>query len=309
MSETTFQDTPLYAWLRANAWFLLAGVAIVAGIVTYRNFNATLGAKSREKSWNAFGALADAAPEGPGLSDRLAQAKADPRIHPWVVMESTRRAAETGDQAALALLRPELQALAADDSIRVATPGGHQGMAAFLLQQIDAKTATPLPAEFNSPVPQGRKIEIVVSTGGTDTYTLVASLYEELSPAGSAALLKWIEAGRLNGQSARPMGGTGLSLSLLKEEPVEGSEPPPALMVERTYGLFHEEGMICLTQIPGQFGVQDPNTVQVLLMDSFGLDGTSTVVAKVVEGLEPLKAALTTTDATATVSIVSARAL
>ena len=213
MSETTFQDTPLYAWLRANALFLLAGVAIVGGIVTYRNLSAKWGAEAREKSWNAYRTLATAGPEGQDLSSRLGQSRSDPRIHPWVVLEATRQAAQEGDQEALTLLRPELATLAKSDSIRVATAAGSQTMAAFVLQQLDGASQTRLPQKFKSPEPQGKKIEIVVSVGNVTTYTLVVGLYEEQCPLGTAAFLGWIGGGRMAGQAARVLGTTGLTMN------------------------------------------------------------------------------------------------
>lgn len=309
MSETTFQDTPLYAWLRANAWFLLAGVAIVGGIIGYRNLSAGLESSGREESWDSFRALSSAEPGGPSLGERLAEAKADPRIHPWVVLEATRQAAAEGDREALALLRPELESLAKEDSIRVATPGGREGMASFLLQQLGSSAGSVLPQEFNSTEPAGRKAEIVLSLGGVDTYTVVVSLYEEQCPAGTAAFLQWIEADRFAGQSARLVGASSLSLSLKKIEAAEGEEAPAPVTVERPYGLFHEEGILSMLQLPGQFGIQDPNAVQILLVDQFQLDGQATVLGKVTEGLAPLKAAFEAAGPAATVSIVSARAL
>jgi len=309
MSEITFQDTPLYAWLRANAWYLLAGMAIVGGIVTYRNLSADWASAAQEESWNAYRNLAMPGPEAPDLSTRLGQARADSRIHPWVVMEATRQAAQEGDAEALALLRPELQSLSSQDAIRVATPGGRMGMAAFLLQQLDQSGASALPKEFVSPEPTGRKVEIVLSLGAEQTYTIIAGLYEEQCPVGTAALLQWIEAGRFNDQSARILGTTGLTMTLAKIETAEGAEEPPAIMVERPHGLFHQEGMIGMLQLPGQFGAQDPSAVQLLLMDLFQLDGQATVLAKVVEGLAPLKAALAAADPSTTVKVVSARAL
>lgn len=309
MSEITFQDTPLYAWLRANAWFLLAGVAIVGGIVTYRNLSADWAVQAREKSWDAYRALATAGPESPSLSARLGEAKADSRIHPWLVMEATRQAAQEGDAEALAVLKPELQSLAQDDSIRIATPGGREGMAAFLLKQLDENAAGVLPSEFISPEPTGRRIEIVLSVGAETTYTIVAGLYEEQCPVGTAALLQWIEAGRLNDQTARLLGTTGVTMNLTKVEVAEGAEAPPPIQVERPYGLFHQEGMIGMLQLPGQFGVQDPGAIQLLLMDLFQLDGQATVLGKVLEGLAPLKAALQAADPAAVVKVVSARAL
>lgn len=309
MSEITFQDTPLYAWLRANAWFLLAGVAVVGGIVTYRNLSADWAAGAREESWDAYRALAMAGPDSPALSTRLGEAKSDPRIFPWVVMEATRQAAQEGDVEALALLKPELQGLAQDDSIRVATPGGREGMAAFLLRQLEDRGAGALPKDFVSPEPTGRKVEIVVSLGAETTYAIVAGLYEEQCPVGTAAFLSWVEAGRMNDQSARLLGTTGLTMNLTKIEVAEGAEAPPTILVERPYGLFHEEGTIGMLQLPGQFGAQDPGAVQLLLMDLFQLDGQATVLAKVLEGLAPLKAALEAAGPSATVKVVSARAL
>jgi hypothetical protein len=309
MSETSFQDTPLYAWLRGNAWFLLAGVAIVGGVVTYRNLSAQWGVEAREKSWNEFRLLAAGDPTGPDLSTRLQQAKADQRIYPWVVLEATRQAVQDGDKGALEVLRPELSSLAADERIRVATPAGGMGMAAFLLKQLDSRSATPLPQEFNSAEPAGRKIEIVVSLGEEKTYAVTVGLYEAQSPAGTAALMEWIAAGRLAGQTARKIGSTGLTMNMVKLEQAEGADAPPTLYVERAHGIFHEEGMLSMLQLPGQFGAQDSGAIQLLLTDMFQLDGQATVLGKATEGFPELKAAVEAAGTTATMTVVSARAL
>jgi len=275
----------------------------------YRNLSTQWAREARETSWDSFRALASPEPDGPTLSSRLAEAKSNSRIYPWLVLDATRQAAQEGDMAAIQILRPELQGLAQDDRIRVATPSGHQGMAAYVLEQLGPAGGSMLPQEYNNPEPSGPKIEIVVSLGNDSTYTIVAGLFQEQCPVGVAALLSWLESNRLAGQSARLIGTSGLTLSFKKQEVLEGEAAPATVMVERPYGLFHEEGALSLLQLPGQFGAQDPNALQLILADQFQSDGQSTVVGKVIEGLTPLKTALLAAGSSATISVTSARLL
>lgn len=307
MSDTTFQDTPLYAWLRANAWFLLAATALVVGIWGYRSWSAKSETSGRLRSWESYRSLTGAESAESDLTARLARAKGDDRIYPWLVFESARQAAAASDAATMDVLRPELQTLSADDRFRVATPSGNAPLGSFLLAQLSG--SGKLPREFQNPEPDGRRVEIVVSMPDEKTYTVVAGLYEALCPAGTSSFVSWVEGGRMADQSARLIGTTGLTMSLAKlPTPAEGEEAPP-LMVERPYGLFHTEGTLSMLQVPGQLGAQDQSAVQLLLRDSFNLDSQATVLGKVVEGWEALKTALAAAGPNPTVKIVSARVL
>ncbi len=307
--STTFQDTPLYVWLRANAWYLLAGVALVAGISLYRENAPKWHANSQMKSWEQFRALA-ASPSGPGaegLLARMSQAKDDPRIYPWLVFEAVRRSSMEGDPTALASLKPELEALRGASGALVATPTGSLDMADYLLEKV-YQQAAGLPDDFVLVEPDGRKIELIISVNDTTTYTLVYGLYESAAPHGCAEWMAAIEGGRVNEQSARKVGTMGVTLALKSIVVPEGAAPDPWL-VERTWGIFHGEGVLTALQIPGKAGEQDRNSVQIVLQNSYHLDGLNTVLGKVVEGWAPFKTALDLAEPTAKIQVVSARVL
>ena len=307
MSDTTFQDTPLYAWLRANAWFLLAAVVLVSGIYGYRYWSAQSSASDRVRSWESYRSLTGPEAAEADLSARLARAKGDDRIYPWLVFESARQAAAASDASMMDVLRPELQALETDDRFRVATPNGSAPLGSFLLAQLSG--SGKLPGEFENPEPDGKRVEIVVSLPDEKTYAVVAGLYEALCPTGAGAFAGWVEGGRMADQSARLIGTSGLTISLTKQPaPAEG-DVAPKLMIERPHGLFHTEGILSMLQLPGQFGAQDQDAVQLLLQDSFHLDAQATVLGKVLEGWEPLKAALAAAGPNPTIKVVSARVL
>jgi hypothetical protein len=307
--STTFQDTPLYVWLRANAWYLLAGVGLVAGISLYRENAPKWHAKSQLKSWEQFRTLASSPsrPGPDGLLVRMSQAKDDPRIYPWLVFEAVRRSSMEGDQVALASLKPELEALRGVSGALVATSAGSQDMADYLLQKV-YQQAAGLPTDFVLVEPDGRKFEIVVSVNSTSTYTLVYGLYETAAANGCAEWVAAIEGGRVNDQSARKVGTMGVTLSL-KNVVVPESETPAPWLVERSWGIFHAEGVLTALQVPGKVGQQDRNSVQIVLQDSYHLDGLSTVLGKVVEGWAPFKTALDLAEPTAKIQVVSARLL
>lgn len=308
MSDTTFQDTPLYAWLRANAWFLLTGCVLVLGIILYRDNAPAWHRAAQEKSWDSFRAMAPANGDLKDLPAHLAEAKKDERIYPWFVFEATRVASEQADAASLALLKPELQSLAQSCSIMVATPSGPQNMAAYLLGKLSGSEAG-LPTDFTNPEPDGGIVEIVVSVNDTNTYTVSFKLYKSLAPAGVAAIQTWVGAGRFENQSARKAGVTGLTLTLAPRVPVEGEEDPTDLLVERPHGLYHMAGVLSLMQLPGKAGVQDPNAIQILLQDANYQDGFSTVVGRASEGWEAFRTAIGALDGAAAVKVVSARLL
>lgn len=308
MSDTTFQDTPLYAWLRANAWFLLTGCALVLGIILYRDNAPSWHRAAQEKSWDSFRAMAPANGDLKDLPAHLAEAKKDERIYPWFVFEATRVASEQADGASLALLKPELESLAQSCPIMVATPSGPQNMAAYLLSKLSGSDSG-LPTDFTNPEPDGGTVEIVVSVNDTNTYTVSFTLYKSLAPSGVEALESWVGAGRFENQSARKVGVSGLTLNLAPRVPLEGEGDPAELLVERPYGLYHMAGVLSLMQLPGKAGVQDPNAIQILLQDANYQDGFSTVVGKASAGWEAFQAAIGALDGSATIKLVSARLL
>lgn len=309
MSDSpSFQDTPLYAWLHANRWYLLAGVALVVGISVYRHQAPKIRLQGQQASWDQFLTLSEASGDSSSLATRLAQAKSDDRIHAWFVFNAVREAASTNDQAALDLLKPELQSLEARDSVMVATPTGPQKMSTYLLSRLQGGGA-PLPKEFPLPEPTGAKVEVSLSVNDTSTYSVTFCLYEEQAPQGARALLSWVDSGRFNEQDARKIGVTGLTLSMPAVEAVEGSPTTDPLMVERSYGLFHAPGVLTLMQLPGKGGEQDPNAAQIILSESYYQDGYSTVVGKATDGWEAFASAITALEASAKIRVTSVRRL
>lgn len=304
----TFQDTPLYAWLRANRWFLLAGVGILIAISVYRHQAPKMRLSGERASWDQFLTLSDPAAGADSLATRLAQAKQDSRIYPWFVFNAVREASSNGDQASLDLLRPELKAIEASDQVMVASANGPQKMSSFLLSRMES-SGPALPTDFPLPEPEGRRIEVSLSVDGTSTYSVVFGLYEAASPVGTAAIMSWVEQGRFNEQAARKIGVTGVTLSMPEVSVEEGAEAPAPIMAERSYGLFHSAGVLTMMQLPGKGGQQDPNSVQILLGDAFYQDGYSTVVGKAVEGWSEFEAAITALEDSAKLRVTAVRIL
>lgn len=305
--DLTFQDTPLYGWLRQNMWFLLGGVVLVLGILLYREQAPRWKQNNLAASWDAYRTLAPSFTGLEELQRNLAEAKKDSRIHAWFVFDAVQVASERSDAAALAILKPELEALVAEDSVQIAAESGSVGMAKHLLQSAYA-TAGQLPKSPIAPAPDGRRVEIVLSLDGTSTYTIVIGLYESTAPLGTGALVRWVEAGRLQDQGARRVGSANLTLSLLPETPAEGVEIEK-VMVERAFGYFHSEGTLAPGILPGQAGEQDPNNLQLAFQNSYNMDGQTTVLGKVVDGWEGLKTAVETAAPNVAIQVVSARVL
>ena len=83
----------------------------------------------------------------------------------------------------------------------------------------------------------------------------------------------------------------------------------PELLIERPFGLFHAAGCLSLLAEPGKPGVMSKSDFQVLLEDSFYLDGQTTVFAQIVEGQEALAEALQILDPNEPLTLTSARVL
>lgn len=311
--DLTFQDTPLYAWLKANAWSLLAGVAILLGILLYRENAPKWKQANLGESWEQFRALAGGSEGLDDLATRLAEAKKDSRIYEWVVYTAANEAAATQDAKALALLKPELESLAKTSTVKLAGATGAESLAASLLRSLYSD-GSKLPTDPVAPAPTGSKIKVTLSVGPEKTYDVVYGLYEDVAPNGTAALKKWVTDGRFVDQEARKNGTQSVTWKLVplpEPETPEGVEAPkPApLMVERQYGVFHFAGTLATGMIPSSVGEQDVNNLILALTDSFSSDGQTTVLGKAVEGFDELKAALELADAGTKIRCVGAELL
>lgn len=307
--DLTFQDTPLYAWLKSNAWLLLGGFVALLAILLYRENAPSWRHSDYVKSWERYEALLNG-PDGlDGLEASLAEARKDDRIYPWMVYSAARAAAETKNEKALALLKPELEALARSERILVATDTGRESMASALLRDLYGSESR-LPKDPPAPEPDGSRIAITLSADDSKPYEIVIGLYESTAPMGTAALKEWVGAGRLKEQSARKVGTLNLNLTLLplptEGEGAAGSAREP-LMVERAMGYFHSEGVLATGTSPGAVGVQDENNLQLFLGNSYTMDGQTTVLGKVVEGWQSLKDAVEAGGPNANFKILDAR--
>lgn len=315
--DLTFQDTPLYAWLKTNMWYLLGGLGIFLAIMLYRENAPRWEHANFSESWDQHRALISD-PDGlDKLAQQLAEAKKDERIYEWIVYNAARTASDLSDQAALALLKPELESLAKSSEVMIASAGGQQKLAQFLLENLYQSKGL-LPLNPTAPEPTGGRIQITLSLDDTTTYDIVLGLYEEQAPNGTQALKDWVAAGRLSEQTARRVGSQNLTFTLAAletgeeeatEEETEDSSQQPDLLVERQHGFYHSEGTLSPAILPGRPGVQDVNNLQLALLNSYNMDGQTTVLAKVVEGFQALKDGLELAGPTAELKIVEAKIL
>ncbi|MDA1259301.1 MAG: hypothetical protein O3A20_01620 [Planctomycetota bacterium] len=315
--DLTFQDTPLYAWLKANVWYLLGGLVVFLAIMLYRENAPKWKFSGLSESWDQHRSLISDPQGMENLAVQLAESKKDERIHQWVVYNAARTASDLSDAAALAILKPELEALAQSSNVMISTPAGQENMASFLLRSL-YQGASKLPKDPVAPEPTGGRVSISISLDGVSTYDIILGLYEDIAPDGTTALKQWITDGRFTDQTARRVGDQSLTMTMaaLEAAVVEGDENPtvegaeePALMIERKYGYFHSEGTLATGMIPGKAGVQDINNLQLALSNSYNMDGQTTVLAKVVEGWQALKDGLELADPSAELKVLSARIL
>ena len=315
--DLTFQDTPLYAWLRANVWYLLGGLVLLLAILLYRENAPKWKNADFAASWDQHRALIGDPSGLDALATQLADAKKDERIHQWVVYNAARTAAESSDAEALALLKPELEALAQTSDVMIAGPAGSERLAAVLLRSLYQESGS-LPKDPAAPEPDGARVAITLSQGDTTTYEIVVGLYEATAPNGTAALKQWVAEGRFTDRTAKPTGSMSLNLSLAPAETAEdagadgeteATPAAPALMVERKHGYFHSEGTLAPGILPGKPGEQDVNNLQFALVNSYQMDGQTTVLGKVVEGWQALKDAVNLAGPTAEFKVVAAKVL
>ena len=301
MTETSFQDTPLYAWLRENRWYLLGGAALVCAIVLYREKLPEWRQAQRGSSWNSFVELSNQ-PDRP-LPERLDAARGDDRIFPWLVFQEAQQAILSRDEEAMALLRPELERLAAEPGPLVAGPEGPENLAAHLLGQLEP-AHPPLPEEFANPTAEGQRVEISLTSSIGDTYSIIASLYSERTPLACGAFLEGAEADLWDGVEIIR---SPAALTIQAEVPEEDAE---TVALERPSDLHHLEGTLSMMRSMGATTAQmRKEAFQVLLSPSYGADGATTVFGEVTDGLEELQAALQALPPDATLTVTDVRVL
>lgn len=277
---------PLLELLRQNASTLLAmaGILLLGALVFH--FRPQMAAASRARSWRTFDEITqspDTHLAGAGLAATLERVRDDERIYGWVVLRALNEAFRRGDRVALGTLRVELDRLAQDEtwaSLHLVLDGERRPVAAYLRDRVDAELSGggTIP-ELSSLPPEGKRVELELSVGGTDTYKFVLGLYEGAAPEACRRFLAAIEAGSLG--KAEWAGAASLRLRGLGG----GAEAPEALPLERRWGCFHEAGVLATSvKLGAGEGLQDGDQLSFLLEDQLYLDGQTTVFAKVVEG-------------------------
>lgn len=301
----SFDDTPLFDWLRKNRFFLFALVLLVVGIQGFQYFAPAIKLKKQTESWMLFDTItADLTTDFDGnLSAGLAQAKDYPIIYPPIVFTAT-RVALMGDNAdAMATLKPALEDLVANAGHwkTVSQNGEGSSIAGELLARVKDYQATG-GVQLENPAPTGSRVEISITSSSGETYGLIAGLYEDLAPAACAAFLAAVQNEQLNGLAVTAFGPT---LAFKDFNPdAEGGLP-----LERQFGLFHLAGSLSTSMTPGDPGKQEADSVVVYLQDNTGIDGGSSVFGSLIEGLEPLQEAMAAPQADVTYLITSAAVL
>lgn len=285
----SFEDTPLFDWLKKNRLFLLGLTILIVGLQGYRYYAPSLKYSKQANAWTLFDVLVQdmSLDFDANLSPSILQAEEYPTIFPWLVFTATNTALATGNEDALGTLKPLLEDLASDkDAGRwVALPesGEVTPIAALLLSRVsDFHTKGPM--VWENPEPSGSRVRMVVTSSSGDSYSVSVGLYEESAPAASAAFLEAVESGALVGVEVSAFGG---SLSFRDYAP----EAEESLPLERKHGLYHLAGTFSTTAAPGEPGKQKADSVVVYLQDNFGADGSSTVFGSITNGLEELQAA------------------
>lgn len=301
----SFEDTPLFDWLKKNRFFLFALVLLVIGIQGFQYFAPALKLKKQTESWMLFDAItADFTTDFDGnLSAGLAQAKDYPIIYPPIVFTATRVALIEDNANALTTLKPVLEDLVANAGHwrTLSEAGEMNSIAGELLARVKDYQATG-GVQLENPEPTGTKVKISVTSSSGKTYDVIAGLYEDLAPAACAAFLAAVENEQLNGLELTAF-ASSLAFKDFNPDAEEG------LPLERRFGLFHLAGSLSTSMMPGEPSKQVADSVVIYLQDSTNVDGGSSVFGSLTEGLEPLQAALAVPQADVTYSITSASVL
>ncbi len=286
----SFEDTPLFDWLKKNRLFLLTLVVLVVGLQGYQYFAPTLKFAKQAKAWGLFANITSelAADFETKLGPDLAQAEEEPIIYPWVLFAAANTAILRGDADAVQIVQPKLEAYAASkeaDAWKTLSESGEvTTIAELLLKRMEEFNARDQKS-WTNPEPQGSKVKVVLNDASDGVYEITIGLYEDQAPNACATFLAAVEAGRLNDLEVTPS-PAGLNWSGF------GSEEDQPLTVERHFGLFHLAGALSTTPLPGEPGKQMVGALNLLLADNMAMDGATTVFGQVVEGLEALQGLL-----------------
>ncbi|MGB0951925.1 MAG: peptidylprolyl isomerase [Planctomycetota bacterium] len=303
----SFEDTPLFDWLRKNRFFLLGLAVLVVGIQGYNYYAPGIKYSKQAEAWNLFETIAislgtdfDA-----NLSADLSRAEAYPTIYPWVVFAATNQALGSDNTLALDTLKPKLSALVQDERVSgykaIPASGEVTNIAAVLLAQVEDKQSHSVKS-WSNPEPTGAKVKIVITDSDGNTYDMVAGLYEGIAPSASSAFITAVDEGLLIGKDVTSTGG---AFSLRDYNP----EATDSLPLERQYGYFHMAGALATSVVPGEPGQQEPDALTVYLQDATRADGSTTVFGSVTEGLEALQEAMATPGIERTFAITEASVL
>ena len=303
----SFEDTPLFDWLKKNRLFLLGLTILIVGFQGYQYYAPNLKFTKQANAWTLFDVLVQdmSLDFDANLSPSILQAEEYPTIYPWVVFTATNSALATGNESALATLQPLLENLASDKDasqwVSLPESGEVTPIATVLLSRVSDFKKTG-PVVWENPEPSGAKVQLVVTSSLGESYTISAGLYEEDAPAASAAFLNAVETGALVGVD---VSSYGASLSFRDF----GTEDMESLPLERKHGLYHLAGTLSTTVAPGEPGQQQADSVVLYLQDNFGADGGSTVFGSMTEGLEALQAAFSVPGSDTTFAITEATVL
>ena len=301
----SFEDTPLFDWLRKNRIFLFVLVALIVGVQGFQYFAPALKLKKQTESWILFDNITaelntdfDA-----NLSTSLAQAKDYPIIYPPIVFSATRVALLQDKSDALTTLKPILEDLTENATQwKTASQSGESStIAAELLARLVDHQAIG-GSKITNPEPTGAKVGISVTSSNGESYDVVLGLFEDRAPAACASFLAAVENEMLNGLDVTAFGAT----LAIKDYNPDAEENLP---LEREFGLFHLAGSLSTSMVPGEPGMQEPDSVVLYLQDSTSVDGGSSVFGSITEGLESLQEALSAPQADVTYSITSASVL
>ncbi|MFK5955631.1 MAG: peptidylprolyl isomerase [Planctomycetota bacterium] len=298
----SFEDTPLFDWLKKNRFFLFALALLVVGIQGFQYFAPAFKLKKQTEAWRVLDTInADLAGDfEQSLPKSLAQAKNYPLIYPVFVFTSTRSALIAGYSESMTPLKSALEDLQSSAGAwkAVSENGKVTTVAAELLARVidyQAKGGTT----WENPEPQGARVKVSITSSNDSTYDLIVGLYSDRAPAASAAFLAAVENEQLNGLD---MSAFGYSLSIKDFNP----DAEEGLPNERQFGLFHLAGALSTTAKPGEPGIQEADSVVFFIQDNLNADGTSSVFGSIVEGLEGLQDALATPQTDVTYKVSSA---
>lgn len=281
----TFEDTPLFDWLKKNRFYILAFVVVVVGIQAYREYMPGMVQGQQKASWALYQDIVAQFDPETNVSESLARGRQDDRIFPWLVYAIAQGSLDARNRSALEQVKPELDRLAgleAEKAWKVPAEVDAVAIPSQLQQRVDEFLAST-EQEVVNPAPTGSRVEVTVTDGAESTYSFTVGLFEEQAPVTAAAFLDAVEAGRFVDQSLTTLVNRQCSWTGMKPE--EGENLPK----ESQFGIFHVSGALSTVIVPGVPGEQNPDIIQLLIEDNFSTDGTTTVFGQVVEGLDRLR--------------------